>query len=485
MTDDTEALAEVTPVSPVPARAVTPIIVTLSLGGLIVALMQTVAVPLLPSAPTLLHTSAASASWLVTATLIAGCVAHPVFGRLGDMFGKRRMILIVLGSDVLGSVLCALTSSIWLLTAGRALEGLGLAVIPLGISILRDELPPERVASGVASVSATLGTGGVIGYPASAAIIEYTDWHIAFWLAAAVAAVNFTLVLRYVPESPVRAGGRFDVPGAIGLGLALVLILVAMDKAATWGWLSVRVGTCFTAGLVLLALWTLLQLRTREPLVDLRLSMQAHIRATHLAALAIGVGFYVNSLATSLQVQEPKATGIGLGRSVLVAGLCSVPAGVAMLTLAATSARVARRIGPARTIAGGAALMGLGYAMRVLVPSGLTAILVGTGVVAAGAVFAYSSLPLLIMSAVPLHETAAANGLNTLMRQVGQTIGGAVTTSVIATMTIEVAGTEGGSVAGYRVVFGFAAVASMIGAGLALLARRNAIRRLRARTMAA
>src|SRR5689334_22301913 len=231
--------------------------------------MQTLVIPLIPALPGLLHASAADATWAITATLLAGAVATPTMGRLGDMYGKRRMLLISLGALVAGSTIGALSDSLVPMVAGRTLQGLAAGVIPLGISIMRDELPAERLGSATALMSASLAVGGALGLPAAALLAENADWHALFWTAAGLGVVVTALVVTCVPESPVRTGGRFDVPGAAGLSVALVCLLLAISKGADWGWGSMATLSLFAAAVVVLLLWGRWELRTARPLVDL------------------------------------------------------------------------------------------------------------------------------------------------------------------------------------------------------------------------
>jgi len=152
----------------------------LAFGGIVVALMQTLVVPLISDLPALLHASTADATWVITATLLAGAVATPVVGRLGDMFGKRLMLLGSLGMLVAGSVVCALSDSLAPMVVGRALQGCAMGVIPLGISIMRDELPPEKLGAAMALMSSSLGVGGALGLPGAALLAQHADWHVLF-----------------------------------------------------------------------------------------------------------------------------------------------------------------------------------------------------------------------------------------------------------------------------------------------------------------
>lgn len=227
----------------------------LAFCGVVVAIMQTIVVPLLPHIPGLTGATPAAASWLVTVTLLTGAVFTPVLGRVGDMYGKRRVLVASLGVLVVGSVLCGVSSHIGLLIAGRALQGAAIAVVPLGISILRDELPPERVLSAVALMSSTLGIGAAVGLPVAAVVIENFDWHTMFWVSAVIGLIDIALVLRFVPESPLRSRGRFDAVGALGLTAALVCLLLAVTQGGDWGWTSVRTLGLLVAALVIALVW--------------------------------------------------------------------------------------------------------------------------------------------------------------------------------------------------------------------------------------
>jgi predicted MFS family arabinose efflux permease len=220
---------------PAPRRAST-FVPVLALAGITVSLQQTLVVPLVPQFPRLLGAPAADTAWIVTATLLTAAVAVPIVGRLADMVGKRRMLLICLATLVAGSVVAALSTSLVPLVVGRALQGLATGVIPLGISLMRDELPPERLGSATALMSASLGVGGALGLPLAALIAQTTDWHVLFWASGGLGVVVLVGVVALVPESAQRTGGRFDLVGAVGLAVALVCLLLAVSKGGSWGW---------------------------------------------------------------------------------------------------------------------------------------------------------------------------------------------------------------------------------------------------------
>ena len=210
-------------------RAIT---TTLALTGLIAAFMQTLVTPIIPRLPGFLDTNSADATWVLTSTLLAAAISTPISGRLGDMYGKRRVVMVLLMLMAGGSIISALSNTLIPMIVGRVFQGVGLGVIALGISILRDVIHPKNLGGAVALVSATLGVGGAIGLPVAALIAQNLDYHYLFWLATALAVVAVILVATIIPVSTLRAGGNFDFVGAVGFAIGLVGILLAISKGS-------------------------------------------------------------------------------------------------------------------------------------------------------------------------------------------------------------------------------------------------------------
>ncbi|MFJ7291691.1 MFS transporter [Streptomyces collinus] len=439
------------------------VVAVLAFGGIVVSLMQTLVIPIVPELPRLLNAPASDTAWAVTATLLAAAVATPMTGRLGDMYGKRRMLLISLVMLVAGSVTAALSDSLAPMIAGRALQGLASGVIPLGISIMRDELPAERLGSATALMSASLGVGGALGLPAAALIADNFDWHALFWASAGLGVLALVLVPAIVPESKVRTGGRFDLVGGIGMAAGLVSLLLAISKGGDWGWSSGTTLGLFAAAVVVLLVWGWWELRVREPLVDLRTTARRQVLVTNLASIAVGFAMFAMSLVIPQLLQLPEATGYGLGKSLLVAGLTMAPSGLVMMATAPVSAALSKAKGPKITLMVGALIVAAGYGLNIGLMSELWHFVLVTCVIGAGIGFTYGSMPALIMGAVPASETGAANSLNTLMRSIGTSTASAVAGVILAQMTTDFGRTPLPSQDGFKVVLA-------IGAGAALLA---------------
>ncbi|WP_158296484.1 MFS transporter [Nocardioides albidus] len=451
------------------------VVTMLACCGIVVSLQQTLLLPLLPELPRLLDTSADSASWLVTATLLAGAVATPTISRLADMYGKRRMMVVALGAAVAGSLLGALSQALPLLIGARALQGVGVALIPVAIAIMRDELPRDRVPLGVALMSATLAIGAGIGLPLSGVIVEHMDWHASFWITGAVGLILIVGTVLVLPESPVRTSGAFDLRGAILLSIALTAVMLALSKGSQWGWTAPATLGCVAGGVVVLAAWIPLELRTPRPLVDLRVAARRSVVLVNLASLFLGFSMFANMLVTTQLLQMPKETGYGLGLDILHAGLWMVPNAAAFGLMAPVSAWLTRRVGPQTTVIAGAVIMGATYLGRVSYSDDLAQIVIGSVLVGIGTAMGYGALPTLIMRAVPVTETASANGLNVLLRSLGTSTASAATAAIATASTVAVAGRSLPSLDGLMLVFWLAAGAAMVTAllGVPMLRMRE------------
>ncbi|MEE4419475.1 MFS transporter [Streptomyces bugieae] len=448
-------------------RAGGAIVPVLAFAGIVVAVMQTLLVPVIKDLPVLLDTAPSNATWVMTATLLAGAVATPIMGRLGDLYGKRRMLLTSLAVMVVGSVVCGLTSDLLTMIVGRVLQGFAMGAIPLGIGIMRDALPRERLGSAMGLMSSSIGVGGGLALPAAALVAQHADWHSLFFGAAGLGVLSILLTLLLVPETPVRAPGRFDVAGAVGLSAGLVALLLPITKGSDWGWSSPTTLGLFGIAVLVLVLWGVMELRIADPLVDLRTTARREVLLTNLASITVGVAFYAISLVLPQLLQLPESTGYGLGESMVVAGLCVAPLGLTMMLVAPVYARIAARRGPKATLLLGMLVIAVGYGAGIGLMNAAWQTVIIAVVVGAGIGLAYSSLPALIIGAVDASETGAANGLNTLMRSIGTSVSSAVIGMVLAHMSQRMGPATVPTMAGFRVSFLIATAAVVLGVALA------------------
>lgn len=460
-------------------------VLVLALCGMVSALHFTLVIPLLPEFPELLAVSTADSSWLVTATLLTAAVSTPIVARMADMYGKRRMLLVALVAMIIGSVVCALEVGFASMIVGRALQGFGSSLIAVGISLLRDELPPERIGTAVALMSATMGIGSALGLPLAGVLADAFGWHSIFWFGAISSAVLVVALLVLVPESAVRTPGRFDVPGALLLSAALVALLLPVSKGNAWGWAEPAVIGLFGLSVVLIAVWVPFELRVNQPMVDLRTASRRPVLMTNIASVFAGIAMFVNMLVTIQVLQQPAGSGAGFGLDMTAAGLAMVPSGLAMVLVSPLSGRLLNRFGGRLVLVAGGMLMSVSYVGRVFWADSITAVVVGATLVSLGTALAFAAMPTLIMSSVPITETASANGINALVRSIGTSTGSTLVAALMATFAVRVDGATFASGRAFELILWLGAVTAAVTAGFAALVpadRRTHLEREVART---
>jgi len=450
-------------------------VVVLCFGGLTASLTQTLLIPIQSELPQLLHTTGANAAWVITITLLAGGVAMPTAGRLADLYGKQRVLVASAGLLVVASVICALSDSLAPMLVGRALQGLAMGFIPVGISLMREITPPRLTGTAIAAMSATLGVGGAIGLPLSAFVAQHWNWHALFWVAAALAAAVLASAWFLVPHVADAAPGRFDGIGALGLAVGLVGFLVGVSKASDWGWTDPRTLGSMAAGVVVLLVWGRYQVGTGEPLVDLRTTARLPVLMTNVAAVAVGFGMMAQAIVVPQLLQIPAVTGYGLGQSILAAGLWMAPSGLMMLVFAPVSARLMVVVGAKRTLMIGATVLGSGYLVGFFLMGSAWELMLACIVASAGVGIGYAAMPTLILDAVPMQEAASAVGVNALMRSVGTTLAAAVMATVLTSSTKVVGGFAFPTEGAFKWCFTLGAVAAFVGVAIAAFVPRREV----------
>ncbi|HTR90236.1 MAG TPA: MFS transporter [Trebonia sp.] len=451
-----------------PEAKATVTLVLVAAAGLTVSLPMSLLVPVLPQLAVKMHTSATSTEWLLTATLLTGAIAVPVLGRLADLYGKKRVLAAALVVFLAGSLICAFTNDIAVMIAGRAVVGLSVAAIPIGISLVGTVLPASRAGQGIALVSAMLGVGGALGLPVAGVIAQHADYHVLFWICIAGGVITLGGIIALVPEPPVSGHGKLDPPGTILLAVALTSLLLPLAQASVWGWGNLKTTGLLAASVVLLTTFVLVERRRASPVIDVVVNARPALLLTNIASAAVGFALFAVLIGTANFVETPAAAGYGFGSSIMVGGLCLVPSGLFMLLLSPVSAQLSARFGPKVTLALGAAIVAAGFLVRFFLVAHLWEVVAGTAITGAGTGLAYSAMPSLILRAAPPAELAAANGLNSLARMTGSSLASALGGAVLTSQTVTLAGYAFPSLAAYRILFAICAAAALAGAVTAL-----------------
>ncbi|MGH3026591.1 MAG: MFS transporter, partial [Gaiellaceae bacterium] len=341
----------------------------LALAGISYSLLQSLVAPALPDIQHALHTSENSVSWVLTAYLLSASVATPLIGRLGDMYGKERLLVIVLAPLSAGTLISAVSSSLTLMLIGRVIQGAAGGVFPLAFGIIRDEFPRARIAGGIGLMSALLGVGGGAGVVLAGPIADNLSYHYLFWLPLIPIVIATVLTHFLVPESPIRVPARINWLGAGLMTVGLVAILVAVSETATWHWLTAKTLITIAFGLVVLGLWVRNESRAAEPLVDMRMMRIRGVWTTNLVALLLGFGMYSSFILLPQFIETPTSTGYGFGATVTKAGIFMVPMTIAMLLVGSQTGRLERRFGSKPPLLAGGMLSFASFAMFSLAHS--------------------------------------------------------------------------------------------------------------------
>jgi EmrB/QacA subfamily drug resistance transporter len=432
-------------------------------GALAYALSQTMIAPALPRIQQDLGASTTLVTFALTGFLLTASIATPISGRLGDMFGKNRVLVITLMIFGLGSLVSAVSHSIELLILGRAIQGIGGAVFPLSFGIIRDEFPREKVATGIGLISATFGIGGGAGLVLSGVIVDHVAYEWIFWLALIVVIPATIATHLFVPESPVKSPARIDWGGAALLAGGLASLLISVSEGNTWGWTSGGFLGLFAAALVLLACWVRYELRHPEPLVDMRMMRKRAVFTTNLTAMLVGFGMFGSYILIPQFVQVPTETGYGFGASVTEAGLFMLPSAFVMLFAGPISGWMGSRSGSKLPLLIGTTMAACAFLLLAVWHDSHLPIYIGTTLMGLGIGFAFAAMANLIVEAVDQSQTGVATGMNTIMRTIGGAIGGQAAASIVAGH-ISASGLPEES--GYTIAFAMSAV----GVGLAVCA---------------
>ncbi|MEU6369339.1 MFS transporter [Streptomyces sp. NPDC046931] len=430
-------------VQPVAARrrpADTAVVLVLGLAAMVVSMMQTLVVPILGIIQSDLHATTANVSWVTTATLLSAAVFTPLLGRFGDQHGKKPTLVGVLLVMIAGSVLAATTTSLTWLIVGRVMQGAATAIFPLALSVLREEIRPEKLHGAMALVSGTLAFGSGLALVGAGLLTRGSDpdYHRVFWLAVVLAVVALAGVLFTVPASRTTTGGRTDWLGAVTLAALLVLLLLPVSQGHEWGWTSGRTLGCFVGAVVMAAVWVVVESRVKEPMVDMRMFAHRPVLFTNLAGLLLGFAMFAQFIGVSYLVQIPEdVAGYGFGASVLGASVVYLlPTTLVSLVGAQFGGALVRRLGARVTLAVGACFGVVGFTW-LSVAHDATASVIGAGMVIGLAIsFGYAAMPALIVASVPAHQSGIANGINSISRSVGSAVASAVITSLLASKTI-------------------------------------------------
>jgi len=438
----------------------------LTLAGIAFSLQQTMVFPALPTFQDEFDTSTAWATWVLTGFLVSAAVTTPILGRLGDQYGKGRMLIVSLGLFLAGCIGAAAAWNIGSLIGFRILSGAGGALFPLSFAIIRDEFPPERVKVGIGLLSAVFGVGGGLGIVLSGLIVDHVSWRWLFILGSIPVAASLLLVRRFVPESPVRSPSRVDIPGALLLAGGLISLMLALTEGESWGWGSPAILALAAAAAICFALWVIVERRSRSPMVDMRMLAHRPVLLTNTATMVSGFALFSCFVLVPTFVQAPVSSGYGFGASATEAGLFLLPTSLAMLFSGPAAGLIGRRFGSKWPLAGGMLIVSAAALVLARANDEPWQVIAASTALGVGVGFAFAAMVALIAENVDATEMGVATGMNTVVRMIGAVVGGQVGAALLTARTIGDTGLPAESA--FTTTFALSAVAALVASLVAL-----------------
>jgi EmrB/QacA subfamily drug resistance transporter len=435
----------------------------LSLGGMAYAMLSSMVVPALPTMQHDLGTTETGITWLLTGYLLAASVGTSILGRLGDMYGKERLLFWTLVILAGGTLLAAVAHSLALLIAARFIQGAGGGIFPLAYGIVRDEFPAEKVAGGIGLLSAILGVGGGLGIVLSGVIIEHLSYHWLFWIPLVAIVLAAVATWRFVPESPVRTPGKVNWPAAALMTIGLSAVLLAISQTTTWGWVSGKTFGLALVGVLFCLAWIRVEARSAEPLIDMTMMRVRGVWTTNAAAFLLGAGLYASFVVFPQFAQLPKSTGFGFGASVVASGLYLLPATIGMTVLGLKAGAISARFGSRVALLAGTLFATASFTMLAVAHDHPYELLIAAALLGVGIGLAFAALGNLIVQAVPAEQTGVASGMNTVMRTLGGALGGQLSATFIADHMVDGLPTVTGFTETFLMATGFLALCFVAG----------------------
>lgn len=416
-------------------------LVVLVLAEIVAAFETTMATQLLYTPGEFFTKDLTALIWIVTAYALAAALATCFIGRLGDQFGRRNVLIAVLLISLVGSVISAVAPSLDVLVAGRALQGVSGAILPLAIGIIRASFPSERIALGVAVVSTSALIAGASGALVGGVLLDYATWHWIFWSAAAVAGITAVAVRALIdrdPRSSLASATSIDWVGGILFGVGIAAALYGASKSKDLSWTDPLVCAFIAAGIIALVLWYGWERRIAEPMIDLQMFAQRKFSlgmiATALIALGpIGMGtvLTITLYRTPNTITAPTgdiALPVGLGVSATMAGVLGFLTAAASFAISPIIGRVSQKYGARTGLGVGCCFVIVGLSIVCINPTSMVVVMTGMVINVFGSGFLYSGMPTVIVECVTPEQTSTATGINAVVRTTFQ----AVSASLVA-----------------------------------------------------
>lgn len=406
--------------------------------ALLLNYVETMIIPGVPVIQRDFSTTESMVSWITSAFLIVGSAVSPLFGKLGDSYGKKRMFLAALLFYIAGVGLAGLSNSIYFLIAARAVQGIGFAIVPLALAIIAETFPKERIATAQGVVSATFAIGAAAGLIIGSYVVQDLGWQWAFHTAFVLSIVLFAVVAKFLPSGHPGTRQKVDYETVVLLMAGVSLVLLYLTEGPYVGWTNVFDLGALVGGLALTIGFFVAESRKSTPLIPLHLLRIRNVLVANMTGVLSGMGMFLMFFAVIYYTELGPPAPTGLGLDVISAGLTLAPATVLMLAGGPGLGRVVASRGPKPAMVLGGLIAIAGFLLFVFNRATTTDVMIDSAVSLVGAVGIIIPIVNMVSVSLPAETVATGLGLNTMLRNIGGAIGPVVATTIMTTYALSV-----------------------------------------------
>lgn len=418
------------------SRYPTKVLLTITAVSLLVTYVETMVIPGIPVIQAHFATSTTLASWITSALLIVGAAVAPLFGKLGDIYGKKKICLAVLLFYIAGVGLSGFALNIYMLILCRAIQGVGFAIIPLGLAIITDVFPREKVATAQGIISGTFAIGAAAGLVIGAYVVQDLGWQWAFHSAFIISIILFFIVAMILKKDTPGAKSRVDYTGATILMSGIVLVLLYLTEAPTLGWLSLENIAFLIPGLILTVYFFVFENKRTNPLIQLSLLKIRNVLVANLVGIISGLAMFLLFFGVIYYARQPPPYGMGL--DTISTGLTLAPATLIMLVVGPVMGRLVTKIGPKPILIIGSSISIIGLLLFIFNRATTTQLTLDIAVSLVGVVSMIIPIVNMIAMSLPKENIAVGLGMNTMLRNLGGAIGPVLAATIMSTYTVTI-----------------------------------------------
>jgi MFS family permease len=398
------------------------------LGSLAIMVLyaETMLVPALPTIKKEFNIEYTWVAWILSIYLLVGVVATPILGKLGDIYGKKKVLLGAISIYAIGASLAGFSQNFWQLILFRALQGFGIAMFPLAFGIAREAFPREKTPMAQGIISAMFGVGSTLGLVVGAWITEHYGWQTTYHTIIPIVIFLLVAIVLWVRESEIRLKSKLDVWGTLTMAIGLVFFVVAMTEGTNWGWLSVRTLGMIVFSIIMFILFGWIETKVSDPFIEMHLMKKRNIWVTNVVIFIVGFQMFMVYQSIAALVMSPKP--IGFSATITDAGLIQLPSALIQLVLAPLIGVIIIKVGMKRPMIAGMFVLALGYLYMYYIFNheemyNQLNVMIGISIIAIGMVAGMVGTINMVLASTPREYTGISTGMNSLFRMTGGVIG--------------------------------------------------------------